>query len=141
MPIIKDGTTLKAINYNGTSIKKVIYNGTVVFTSNITVSWRIYIFASDTGIYIEFGAEIVDSEPLSPSDVVTFRMKDTEDPNTGEDLAVNLTVAHPSSTIQTTIYIIDTTLEFLVNNELKTTTTWSPPSREGTRTGSVTFEP
>ncbi len=140
MPIIKDGTTLKAINYNGTSIKKVIYNGTVVFTSNITVDWSIYVFGSGTGIYIEFGATLADTEPLSPSDVVTFRMKDTQD-SEGNNLEVNLTTAQPTATKQTTVYSIDTTLQFLVNSVLKTTSTWNPPSQEGRRNGSVTFEP
>ena len=140
MPIIKDGTTLKAINFNGTPIKKVIYNGTVVFTSNITVDWNIYIFSSDTGIYIEFGATLADTEPLSPSDVVTFRMDDIQDRD-GNNLEVNLTIAQPTATVHTTVSIISTTLQFLVNGVLKATSTWSPPSQEGRRTGSVTFEP
>jgi hypothetical protein len=138
MPIIKDGTTLKAINFNGTSIKKVIYNGTVVFTSNITVDWSIYVDSS-TDIDVTLSASIVDSEPLSSSDTITVRLKDMS--YSGGIMQVNLTTANPSRTLQANAYNITTTIEFLVNGVVKANDTWTPPSFSGGDSGSVTFEP
>lgn len=141
MPIIKDGTTLKAINFNGTSIKKVIYNGTVVFTSNITVNWSIYVdpYHGQAGVLVDLTASIVDSEPLSPSDVITVRLKDMR--YEGGIMQVNLTTANPSRTLQADAYNITTTIQFLVNGVVKATDTWNPPSHQGGDSGSVTFEP
>lgn len=141
MPIIKDGTTLNAINYNGTPIKKVIYNGTVVFTSNITVNWSIYI----DSVHIQIGpdvtlsASIVDSEPLSPSDIITVRLKDME--YAGGIMHVDLTTANPSKTLQAEVYRVTPNIEFLVNGVLKATDTWDVPPQIGGDSGSVTFEP
>lgn len=141
MPIIKDGTTLKAINYNGTSIKKVIYNGTVVFKAEITVNWSIYVDpnAGQSGVLVDLSANIVDSEPLSPSDTITVKLKNMR--YSGGIMQVNLTTTNPSRTLQADAYNITTTIEFLVNGVVKATDTWTPPTYEGGDSGSITFEP
>lgn len=142
MPIIKDGVTLKALDFNSTPIKKVIYNGTVVFTANVSVSWSIYYAWDGTGSAFELSAEIVDSEPLSPSDTIRVRVKETQ----GDVwIYVDLTTASPSNRYSGNFLYFNSnnTVEFLVNDVVKATTNWHRPNiyNSSTESGTVTFEP
>lgn len=142
MPIIKDGTTIKAINFNGTHIKKVIYNGTTVFTANVSVSWKIYYSWDGTGSAFKLSAEIIDSEPLSPSDTIRVRVKETQDDTW---VYVDLTTASPSDEYSGNFLYFNSnnTVEFLVNGVVKATTNWHRPNiyNSSTESGTVTFEP
>ena len=129
MPIIKDGVTLKALNFNGTPLKKVIYNGTVVFQADVSVDWELSYYVDGRFQVLTLKATLLTPEALSPSDVIKVRIQNMEwsDPTY---IAVELTASSPENT--TTVRTMDLipkdppdNIEFLVNNVLKTTVSWT----------------
>ena len=48
MPLIFNGTTIKAVTYNGTALDKVIYNGTTVWESWVLKTGQLYNMTSAT---------------------------------------------------------------------------------------------
>ena len=143
MPIIKDGTTVKAVNFNGTSIKKVLFNGTVVFTAEVSVYWEIRYYWDDTGSACSLKARILDSEPLSPTDVIKVRVKDNSYSPTY--IEVELTTANPEQETEEYFMFFNSTnaVEILLNNTWKATGTWNRPNKwsSSTKSGTETFVP